>query len=81
MGGSLCGELNRWEYSGKPMARLYDVTVAAINQHLKKVFHDRELSPESVIKKYLALSPWASNDSASKTTLLNNAAGGEEVRN
>lgn len=35
------------------MAKLYDVSVAAINQHLKKVFEDGELREESVIKKYL----------------------------
>ena len=35
------------------MATLYDVSVAAINQHLKKVFEDGELREESVIKKYL----------------------------
>ena len=37
----------------KMMATLYNVTVAAINQHLKKVFDDEELTSESVIKKYL----------------------------
>ena len=37
----------------KMMATLYDVFVAAINQHLKKVFEDGELREESVIKKYL----------------------------
>lgn len=37
----------------KMMAILYDVSVAAINQHLKKVFEDGELREESVIKKYL----------------------------
>ncbi|MCC5876621.1 MAG: virulence RhuM family protein [Candidatus Sumerlaeia bacterium] len=37
----------------KMMAALYDVTVAAINQHLKRVFKDGELSPEATIKKYL----------------------------
>ena len=37
----------------KLMATLYDVSVAAINQHLKKVFEDGELREESVIKKYL----------------------------
>lgn len=37
----------------KMMATLYDVSVAAINQHLKKVFEDGELREESVIKKYL----------------------------
>lgn len=37
----------------KMMAELYDVTVAAINQHIKKVFEDGELTENSVIKKYL----------------------------
>lgn len=37
----------------KMMATLYDVSVAAINQHLKKIFDDSELEPDSVIKKYL----------------------------
>jgi hypothetical protein len=43
---------NIW-LSQKMMAELYDVTVAAINQHLKKIFDDGELTPEAVIKKYL----------------------------
>lgn len=37
----------------KMMAALYDVTVSAINQHLKRVFGDGELMPEAVIKDYL----------------------------
>lgn len=35
------------------MAELYDVSVAAINQHIKKIFADNELIENSVIKKYL----------------------------
>ena len=35
------------------MATLYDVSVSAINQHIKKVFADGELEPDSTIKKYL----------------------------
>ena len=35
------------------MAALYDVSVAAINQHIKKVFEDKELEQEATIKKYL----------------------------
>lgn len=35
------------------MAELYGVSVPAINQHLKKVFGDGELTEEAVIKKYL----------------------------
>lgn len=37
----------------KMMATLYDVSVPAINQHLKKIFEDGELVEDSVIKKYL----------------------------
>ncbi len=36
----------------KMMAVLYDVSVQNIGQHIKKVFEDGELSPDSVIKKY-----------------------------
>lgn len=37
----------------KMMAQLYDVTVANINQHIKSIFDDQELTPDSTIKKYL----------------------------
>jgi len=37
----------------KMMAALYDVTVSAINQHIKRVFDDGELLPDAVIKEYL----------------------------
>jgi len=37
----------------KMMATLYNVSISAINQHLKKVFDDNEVEPDSVIKKYL----------------------------
>ncbi|MCL2712811.1 MAG: virulence RhuM family protein, partial [Methanomassiliicoccaceae archaeon] len=37
----------------KMIATLYDVTVAAVNQHLKKIFSDHELIEDSVVKKYL----------------------------
>lgn len=37
----------------KMMATLYDVSVPAINQHLKRIFDDGELVEGSVIKKYL----------------------------
>lgn len=37
----------------KMMATLYDVSVSAINQHLKRIFEDNELAEEAVIKKYL----------------------------
>ena len=37
----------------KMMAELYGVSVAAINQHLKTIFDDDELTPDATIKKYL----------------------------
>jgi hypothetical protein len=37
----------------KMMAVLYNVSVAAVNQHIKNIFDDHELEPDSVIKKYL----------------------------
>jgi hypothetical protein len=37
----------------KMMATLYDVSVPAINQHLKRIFADNELEEEAVIKQYL----------------------------
>ncbi len=37
----------------KMMATLYDVSVAAINQHIKKIYDDSELEMSSTIKKYL----------------------------
>jgi len=37
----------------KMMATLYDVSVPAINQHLKRIFADRELDQSAVIKPYL----------------------------
>jgi hypothetical protein len=45
-------EENIW-LTQKMMATLYDVSVSAINQHLKKIFEDGELEENSVIKKYL----------------------------
>jgi len=37
----------------KMMATLYDVTVPAINQHLKRIYTDRELERDATIKQYL----------------------------
>lgn len=37
----------------KMMAALYDVTVPAINQHLKRIFEDGELTEAAVVKHYL----------------------------
>lgn len=43
---------NIW-LSQKMMATLYDVTVPAISQHLKRIFANRELVEEAVVKHYL----------------------------
>lgn len=37
----------------KMMATLYNVSVSAINQHLKRIYSDNELEPNATIKKYL----------------------------
>lgn len=37
----------------KMMATLYDVSVPAVNQHLKRIFADNELVEEAVVKHYL----------------------------
>jgi hypothetical protein len=37
----------------KLMAALYDVSVPAVNQHLKRLFNDNELEEEATVKKYL----------------------------
>lgn len=37
----------------KMMATLYNVSVPAINQHLKRIYSDNELEQEATIKKYL----------------------------
>src|SRR5690554_6251136 len=43
---------NIW-LSQKMLAELYQVTVPAINQHLKRIFDDSELQTDSVIKDFL----------------------------
>ena len=47
-----CEDENIW-LTQKMMAALYGVSVAAINQHIKKIFEDAELEYEAVVKKYL----------------------------
>jgi len=39
----------------KMMSLLYDVSVAAISQHIKRIYEDDELVPEATIKKYLTV--------------------------
>jgi hypothetical protein len=45
-------EENIW-LTQKMMAMLYDVSVPAINQHLKRIFADNELTREATVKQYL----------------------------
>lgn len=35
------------------MATLYDVTISAINRHIKTIYNDNELNENSTIKKFL----------------------------
>ncbi|MGN0222474.1 MAG: virulence RhuM family protein [Muribaculaceae bacterium] len=37
----------------KAMAQLFDVTISAVNQHLKSIYESNELSTDSTIKKFL----------------------------
>ena len=39
----------------KMMSTLYDVSVAAISQHIKRIYEDGELTPEATVKKYLTV--------------------------
>lgn len=39
----------------KMMLALYDVLVAAISQHIKRIYNNGELTPEATIKKYLTV--------------------------
>jgi hypothetical protein len=52
----------------KMMAALYGMTVAAINQHLKRVFSDSELAEAAAIKKYLIVAAEGKSYQSSTTT-------------
>ena len=65
----------------KMMASLYDVSVAAINQHIKKVFDDGELQEESVIKKYLITAADGKNYQANHYNLQMIVAVGFKINN
>ena len=39
----------------KMMSALYDVSVAAVSQHIKRIYEDGELIPQATIKKYLTV--------------------------
>ncbi len=46
----------------KMLSTLYGVTVAAINQHIKKIYSDKELTEESTIKKFLIVQKEGNRD-------------------
>ena len=47
-----CEDENIW-LTQKMMATLYNVSVSAVNQHLKHIFADNELERGATVKKYL----------------------------
>lgn len=55
----------------KMLATLYDVSVAAISQHIKRVYDNLELEPESTIKKYLIVQNGGSRQVSCETNHYN----------
>ena len=55
----------------KMMATLYDVSTAAINQHLKKIFDDNELQEEATIKNFLIVQKEGSRNVSRETKHYN----------
>lgn len=49
----VCYDNDNIRLTQKMMALLYDVSVPAVNQHLKRIFADNELEEAAVIKPYL----------------------------
>ncbi len=58
------------------MTALYDVSVPAINQYLKRIFDDGELVEDSVIKKYLTT---ATNGKCYQTNHYNHNLRGRDL--
>ena len=73
-------EENIW-MTQKMLAALYDVSVSAINQHLKKTFEDKELDENAVIKKYLITAADGKNYNANHYNLQAIIAVGFKVNN
>ena len=65
----------------KMMAALYDISVAAVNQHLRRIFEDTELNPEAVIKKYLITASDGKNYNTNHYSLQAIIAVGFKVNN
>lgn len=65
----------------KMMAVIYDVSISAINQHLKRIFNDGELIESSVIKKYLITAADGKNHNTNHYNLQAIIAVGFKVNN
>nr|WP_218587599.1 RhuM family protein [Fibrobacter sp. UWR3] len=63
------------------MAELYGVSVPAINQHIKNILEDGELTEDSVIKKYLITAGDGKNYQANHYNLQMIIAVGFKVNN
>ena len=59
----------------KMMATLYDVSVSAINQHLKRIFSDNELGESSVVKQYLITAADAITEKEPSLPPMNSGSG------
>lgn len=44
-------EENIW-LTQKAMAQLYDINIRTVNEHIKSIFNDRELTPKATIRKF-----------------------------
>ena len=55
----------------KMMAALYDVSVATINEHLKKIYADSELQEEATIRKFLIVQKEGSRNVSRETKHYN----------
>ncbi len=65
----------------KMMATLYDVSVPAINQHLKRIFADNELTESAVIKQYLSTAADGKNYQVKHYNLQAIIAAGFKIEN
>lgn len=86
MGGSAQAVEMRYEHENiwltqKMMAALYDVSVSAINQHLKRIFADDELQEEAVIKDFLITAADGKNYKTKHYNLQATIAVGFKVNN
>lgn len=84
-GGSTSVEMryedeNLW-LTQKMMATLYDVSVPAISQHLKRVFDDNELVEAAVVKQYLTTAADGKNYQVKHYSLQATIAVGFKIEN